>query len=61
MYREETEDSDIDDDVVDQIKLKFDNYQRKLEVYNNFLKNPPRDKRAFVELRQSIDAQMIEE
>ena len=60
-FREESEESEIDEEVAEMIRENFEKYQRRIEVYNNSLINPPQDKRPFVELRLSIDQHIIEE
>lgn len=60
-YRDDSEDSEIDEHDAIRIRNEFEDFEKRVEKYHNYLSNPTKDKKPFVELRNNIDEFMIEE
>lgn len=59
-YRHEEVESDLDEEYCEQMKAHFAAFENQLRRYNKFMKEPSRDKKAFVQLKLETDEQLIE-
>lgn len=59
-YREDTEDSDCDEEFETQTKQNLEDFDRRVQAYQTYMSEPTKENKSFIDLKLEIDQQLIE-